>query len=420
MGNKRRARVLLFAALALLAAVVPAGLAAGSHDGSPTSGEPSIVYLTLGSVDRITWTSASETISGRNNCSVTFGGSDLLDLSPTGGQLGFVRDGFGVKSTGDGTGEPCGRVEATDGEAISVSLGSNLGGYLMTAIDVDLELKFNATVDVIFKHEGVEVARVNGFTGMGGSDDGPDSGDLDNFRFFHRPMNGEESVSFDTVVFDPSAGAISLEGGADGTDRADDSLDESSNSSQFEIVQAFEGEITCNDTEEIGEDGVSTSGVVIMHSEDPDGPGSEPWITDNCDLKPFNEDVEDAALAFVPELAGTEARYTIEVTVEDQVVTVDGTGQVTSLVAVYNANGDLTFPATATDPLLACEGQPVLNQSDPGYDAFWTQADTGLLPGEPGTEIACWYHASVDPTGSGVGTERWGIYFEDDPGFNFR
>ncbi|HEX5723141.1 MAG TPA: hypothetical protein VFZ06_10395, partial [Acidimicrobiia bacterium] len=116
---------------------------------------------------------------------------------------------------------------------------------------------------------------------------------------------------------------------------------------------------------------------------------------------------------------GTAARYTIEVTVEDQFVTVDSsTGQVTSLVAVYNADGDLSFPAGATDSLLACEGQPLLDQSDSeAYNTFWTQPDTGLLPG---TEIACWYHASVDPTGGGLGTEHWGIYFEDDPGFNFR
>lgn len=414
MGNKRRARVLLFGALALVAALLPASLAAGSHDGSTaTSGEPSVVLLTLGATDRVAWMSETQTIAGKNNCTVTFGGSDLLDLTPTGGQLGLVRDGFGVKSSGDGTGEPCGRVEASDGEALSVSLGSELDGYLMSAIDVDLELKFNAMVDVIFKHDDVTVATFTGFTGSGGSDDGPDSGDGDNFRFAY-PGVDDDPILFDTVIFDPTAGAMSLEGGADGTDNG---LLVSNNSSQFQVVPSFDGQITCDDTEPIGEDGVSTSGVVTMHSEDP--AGSVGWTTENCDLKPFFEDVEDDALAFVPELVGTAARYTIEVIVEDQPVTVDSsTGQVTSLVAVYNGDGDLSFPAGATDSLLACEGQPLLDQSDSeAYNIFWTQPDTGLLPG---TEIACWYHASVDPTGGGLGTEHWGIYFEDDPGFNFR
>jgi hypothetical protein len=414
MVKRRRARFLSFGALALVAALVPAGLAAGSHDGSSiTTGGTSVVSLTLGTTDRVTWTSETQTISGKNNCTVTFGGSQLLVFTPGGGQLGFVKDGFGVKSTGDGTGEPCGRVEASDGETIAVSLGSALNGYLMTAIDVDLELKFNAAVDVIFKHDSATVATFTGFTGSGGSDDGPDSGDGDNFRFAY-PGEGDEPVLFDTVIFAPTAGAMSLEGGADGTENG---LLAANNSSQFQVVQSFDGQITCSESETIAEDGVSTSGVVTMHSEDPDGDGPALWTTENCDLKPFFEDVEDDALAFVPELTGTDARYTIEVTVEDQLVTVDTNGQITSLVAVFNANGDLSFPGATTDPLQACVGQPVLDQSAAGYDAFWTQTDTGLLPG---TEAACWYHASVDPTGGGSGTEHWGIYFEDDPGFSFR
>ncbi|HEY3427072.1 MAG TPA: hypothetical protein VGK83_00240, partial [Acidimicrobiia bacterium] len=180
-----------------------------------------------------------------------------------------------------------------------------------------------------------------------------------------------------------------------------------------------DGQITCSQSEPIAEDGVSTSGVVTMHSEDPDGEGPADWTTEGCDLKPFFEDVEDDALAFVPNLTGTDARYTIEVEVKDQLVTVNSsTGQITSLVAVYNTTGDLTFPSEASGPLQACLGQPVLDQSAAGYDDFWRDADgVGLLPGG---EDACWYHASVDPTGGGSGTEHWGIYFEDDPGFSFR
>jgi hypothetical protein len=53
----------------------------------------------------------------------------------------------------------------------------------------------------------------------------------------------------------------------------------------------------------------------------------------------------------------------------------------------------------------------------PAYDNFWKATNTGLLPTG---ESACWYRASVEPTSAGFGTEIWGIYFEDDPGFSFR
>jgi hypothetical protein len=148
-----------------------------------------------------------------------------------------------------------------------------------------------------------------------------------------------------------------------------------------------------------------------MHSENK-GSG---WLLDpNCDLKPYFSDIDDASLAFMPELAGTDARYTIEIDVTNQPITiVDGT--ITSLIAKYNLEGVLTLPNEANMPLKACLAQPVL--SGAGYDAFWTQGNVGLLPAG---EIACWYHASVETTSAGFGTEHWGVYLEDDPGFSFR
>lgn len=402
MVKRRRARI-LFGALALLAAVLPAGLAAGSHDGDSTFGDPSVVLLTLGSVDRVTWMSETQTITGRNNCSVTFGGSDLLDFTPTGGQVGFVRDGLGVKSSGDGTGEPCGRVEASDGEAISVSLGSDLDGYLMTAIDVDLELKFNASVDVIFKHDGVTVASVLGFSGTGGSDDGPDSGDGDNYRFFARPTNGDDPVSFDEVVFDPTAGAVGLEGGADGTENG---VLASNNSSQFEVKQSF-GQITCQDTVTIADADVEeVVGVITMEALDLDVSTAGGWDANCTLLKNYSEEVTESSLLFAPVLENSLARYTMILTIEDQPITTDGDGQTTSLVMEYNdgfGSGDRT--------LQPCNGQPQFTE------AFFEQNDTGLLPAG---EFACYYAVSLAPTGEGVGTETWSIFFEDDPNFSFR
>ena len=403
MGKRRRTRVFLFGALALLAALVPAGLAVGSHEGDSTFGDPSVVLLTLGSVDRVTWMSETQSITGRNNCSVTFGGSDLLDFVPTAGQLGFVRDGLGVKSSGDGTGEPCGRIEASDGEAISVSLGSDLDGYLMTAIDVDLELKFNASVDVIFKHDGVTVATVTGFTGTGGTDDGPDSGDGDNYRFFARPTAGDNAVTFDEVVFDPSSGAVGLEGGADGTENGTLA---SNNSSQFEVKQSF-GQITCQETVTIdNSEFEEVVGVITMEALDLDTSSPGGWDASCTQLKNYSEDVTASSLLFAPVLENSLARYTMVLTVENQTIMTDGDGQTTSLVMEYNdgfGSGDRT--------LRPCNGQPEFSA------AFFEQDDTGLLPAD---EFACYFGVSLEPTGEGVGTEIWEIYFEDDPNFSFR
>lgn len=413
MTGKIQTRLALLAAVAALAAVViPATLAAGSHQGSGgASGAPSYIFLEMGKNDRVTFEGQTQSISTRNNnCTVvTFGSPQLLVLTPFGGVLGHTKDALGVQSPGDGNGEPCSRVDSSKGEAISVRLGSALTGQLMSAVDVDLELKSNATVEVTYLHEGVEVAS-DTFDPTDASDDGPDSGDGDNYRYAHRPMDGESPALFDEVKFTPISGILSMEGGSDGTDQG--SL-ASNNFSQFEVVQSYDGEITCGDNEPIGEGGL-TSGVVTMHSED-EGEG---WLLEpNCDLKPYNAWTTDDALAFVPDLPGTTARYTIDVMVQEQAIVVDGEGTITSLTATYDPAPALNFPDVSADlPLQACEGTPELVPG-PAYDAFWTQADVGLLPDG---ESACWYSAFVEPTGEGLGTEHWGIYFEDDPGLRFR
>jgi hypothetical protein len=61
--------------------------------------------------------------------------------------------------------------------------------------------------------------------------------------------------------------------------------------------------------------------------------------------------------------------------------------------------------------LKPCNGQPEFTA------AFFEQDDTGLLPDG---EFACYYGVSLTPTGAGVGTEVWSVFFEDDPNFSFR
>ena len=399
MAKRHRARIVSFGAVAaLLAALLPAGLASGTG----SEDEPSVVLLTLGSTDRVKWMTDIQAITSRNKCTpVTFAASpEILKVAAIGGQLGLVKDGLGVKSTNDGTGEPCGRVEAEDGEAISVALGAHLDGYLMSAIDVDLELKFNAQVDLIFKRDGTTVF-ASTFSSGGGSDDGPDSGDGDNYRVFVRPASGDSPILFDEVVFDPSAGAISLEGGADGTDKG--TLDANSNSSQFEVVKGFDGQITCGDTVTIAEEGVpQVVGMVTMQALKL---GTGAWDAACDELKNYNDDVTPSSLLFAPVMENSLARYTLDLTIANQPITTGNDGQITSLLMVYNDGF-----GSANRPLRPCLGQPVFTLT------FFQQNSTGLLPSG---EFACYYGVALTPTGNGVGTEAWKIYFEDDPNFSF-
>ena len=416
MVKRRRARVLLFGALALLAALVPATLAFGTHSDFSGVVPGGVVILEMGNgptADKVVYGSgpSQSIMTSRSNCTTvddSFEGATLLNIAEGANNtsLGEAKDQIGVQSGNDGNGENC--VRTGVGETMTITLGSNFAsGTVMGGFDLDVQLKFDSVIEATTKRGGV-IQDEFSFTGEGLSDSGPDS--EDNRRWAYIADRGKE---FDTLVLTASEGTFSIGGGKNIAEPG--VFVTSSRGSQFAIGAIFDGQITCNDDETIAEDGVLTSGVVTMHSEDP--VGSVGWTTDNCDLKPFAEDVEDDALAFVPELTGTDARYTIEVTVKDQLVDVDEDGRIMSLQAVYNVAGDLTFPVGAADPLQACLGQPILNDADPGYDAFWTQTNVGLLPVG---EDACWYHASVDPTGSEIGTEHWGIFFEADPGFNFR
>jgi hypothetical protein len=201
---------------------------------------------------------------------------------------------------------------------------------------------------------------------------------------------------------------MSLEGGADGTE--DGTLDVNNNSSQFQVVKTFDGQITCDIPVRIDDPEVEeVVGWVTMHALNL----GEGWNADCIDLKNYDEEVTPSSLLFAPVLPDSQARYTLILTIEDQPIVTDGGGQVTSLLMEYN---DGQF-GSSDSPLLPCVGQP----PDPFTDAFFEEDDTGLLPDDQ--EFACYYDVSVTPQyedgGVVFGTERWSIYFEDDPKFSF-
>jgi hypothetical protein len=340
--------------LLILSLLIPATLAAGSHADAPVAGDDeSVILFTLGNRDEVTWggATARQTITTRNNdCRVVeFGGPEILVFAAfEAGEprpLGHVKDGFGVLGVNDGLGEPCGRVLA--GQSIAVSLGSAVSGHLMTAVDIDLELKFGALVEISYLHGGVLVASDQFSSSDSRADDGPDSKDGDNYRYPFRPTTGSgDQLYFDTVVFTAAAGSFSLEGGADLASNNDPgafgSLDPSSKSSQFAVVPVFDGEITCQD-ELLIDDGNNVFGTLKMHSMEID----EEWIAEGCPLKPYFAFATDDTIGFIPVLEGTRARYTIEVTALEQAITMLG-GQITSLEVLYDPEG-----GTPTTPLQA-------------------------------------------------------------------
>lgn len=449
MSGRVRNKVGLIAAVTTaIALMIPAMLALGDDDPIIT-GDSSVVLLTLGAIDEITWEAETQSVDLRNNCSIRFGSDpELLSIVGVPGALGHNKDGLGVR-TGGSRGEPCGRTEADNGESITVSLGSDLSGYLMTAVDLDLELKFNASIQIRFLRDGSDVV-VPAITFDGAdSDDGPDSKDLDNYRFVFapgEPIYPDEPVYFDTVLLTPTSGSFSLEGGADLSDNLDEcddgdadgiypcgKLDDTLNtSSQIAVVETFDGEIDCGDIEPLGN--ATVSGFVTMHAED--GPDFS-WTTDDltCVPKPYNTDATNDSISFMPVLDGYVARYTFDVVVRDQEITTSG-GQVTSLNAIYNDNGDLTFP-DGGDGVEACNGTPLLvnDPNNEDYEEYWIEEtlrvpgtlETPIMPdGDDGNPLPiCFYSASVDidgPDSDGVlrGTENWSFLIFADPGIGFR
>lgn len=397
MSIKKRTRV--WASGALIAALlVPAGLAAGTgwrqmpYDNSDRT---DVVLLVLGKYDYLKWGDQKQAIYPQGGCNTPIfaANPDILRFAAGAGSLTLKYDGFGVK------GHSAWGCETVDkGESITVSMGTALDTLAMSAIDIDFELLKKTKIGVSFRFQGNEVASDTFEPYV--------KRDGDNVRYFKRPANGDKAIFFDEIVFTSLSGGFAIEGGSDYSKGGKGKIDTTSTASQFELIKPFDGEITCGDTATIEDTSVETVlGEVTMHAM-----GSGTWQTGGCDLKMYNEDVTPDTITFVPFLEGTSARYTMALTVENQPIVTEN-GLIVSLGLTYDAAAG----ADPTRTLQSCVGQPVL--SGEGYDAFWSQADVGLLPPD---ETACFYEVDLEITGAGVGTESWGIYFEDDPSFGFK
>ena len=211
---------------ALMAAIVPMTLAvpvtAFPLDTLPDAG---VLRLHLGAapqqwrfdpIDGVPTTQAVGTSSG---CRLSPTSGALVSILPTpsSGTVGLTSDGIGVRSSGEGGGIPCGRVDGDKGQRLTVALGGPaLGGAVADFMELDIEAKGDVVVvadlylrgDLVGSHELLTGAR---------SDSGPDSADGDNYRF--RVPPSPATTAFDSFVLrtKSNSGAFSLAAGADGT-----------------------------------------------------------------------------------------------------------------------------------------------------------------------------------------------------------
>jgi hypothetical protein len=231
----------------------------------------------------------------------------LLDINaatPTSANLGYGKNGIGVAGKKDKSGTRCADVDAEYQQSLEVRTGSAGGTWAVA----DLDIEFKGGSSLTWKaYRGTSTtplpASAITVTGLPGqaSDNGPDSGDGDNYRVLFRATS--TAGYFDRLVLTPTAnGAISLEGGGDGT----------SNSTIFPTTSASvfsssigEGLLLCDKNDV---DGVTESGVTVFLTNCALG-SSVPYILDRT--------INTNEVTFaVPDSATNEYRVEIEWTPE--------------------------------------------------------------------------------------------------------
>jgi hypothetical protein len=261
------AALVTVAALAAAVALTSAPSAVGQTVEIGGLGEAGVLRLKLGATDHwrfepVQGSAVTQGIANSSGCKVDQSAWTLVSLSATGRSAfpGFVSDGFGAGGRGEGNGEPCGRIDP--GQSLSIQLDTALDGTLIDFAELDLEAKFGVTIRVERRLDGQLV----GFDEHDPSelnDDGPDSGDGDNYRI-RVPETGMSA--FDEIMLKPvgTTGAVSLEGGADGTAALPGGLAATelggTTDSVFHLIEA-DGVLDCGDTVTEGGSGEPTTSI---------------------------------------------------------------------------------------------------------------------------------------------------------------
>jgi hypothetical protein len=257
-------------ALALLA-VVPIQMATG-QTADPIPFDAGVLRLHMNTdasffrYEPLTGSPTTQSFSANTNKCVYQGGSQSLMAvtAPVPPNAARTIVGYQQKENGYGLGvntrgkEGAGSCNQTNlGETLVLELQNDAGplaGLYVGSAELDVELKFNATLHVAFSRDGQELGSRT--YSCDGSDCGPDSGGGDNYRLSVSPLSGQP---FDKMVFTTSStnsqAAAIIEGGNDaGT--AD---------SIFNIVQLL-NPIECGET--VGGEGGGTAVDVTLVNDD--------------------------------------------------------------------------------------------------------------------------------------------------------
>jgi hypothetical protein len=205
----------------------------------------------------------------QSKCKLTSSGASLVGFSAAATQAnknpypGLKDHRIGVGQTGEGNGEPCARINRDLGQELTLALTGALQSLAVDYAEIDLGFKFDGDAILVLKRGAVVVDTItvpcNGF-----SDCGPDSGGSDNERVIlyltgttppgpghwqSFPIAG----AFDSITIKPgtaaSAGSVSLEAGFGGSPPGPVGAALGTNDTLLEVVEAFEGEIDCGETE---------------------------------------------------------------------------------------------------------------------------------------------------------------------------
>ena len=204
-------------------------------------------------------------------------GFNLVGLSPTPttsavgySTSGSAKFGLGI-NTSEGTGK-CTQINAPN-ELLTLELrngsGQAFAGKYIDYMELDVEAKFSATINIDLFREGVQVDHfVESCTA---SDCGPDSADSDNFRI-RVPREG--AVLFDEMRLSAagsSGAAVVLEAGADGTLALPSGLGASlsTKDSVFHVVSLGEGVLTCGAGSNVATEGAAVTLTRLSEQGDP-------------------------------------------------------------------------------------------------------------------------------------------------------
>jgi hypothetical protein len=307
---------------------------------------------------------------------------------------------LGVGQKGEGTGEPCARINEDLGQALTLTLdlGPNMA---MDYAEIDINFKYNGEAGWRILYKGAQVGA--GVLPCSGSDCGPDSGADDNKRLkIGNFATTGERMLFDqielTATTPPPNGAISVEGGQDPDDRGPLGLSLNTYDSLFRVVEVFDGELNCGEGFDEEDGGVVGTFFRLDNAPPPLGQTGPP-----CTPKPYNAEAsaEDGTIYFAPSGSDQDARYRGTLTLGNR----SAANPFTSNLK-YDPEDDGSFKDMPWCGSVIYDGEPPGVIDPVVIDAAVPDGDTWCITGE-----------STVVASPGFVTTTWSVFGYGDPKF---